>query len=327
MTTEVMGASQDITRLTSNDDVDPGFLCRQLLREATSLRRKSRGTTIQGVTKNELHALSLLLPPLPEQRAIANILDSIDHAIEATDALVSANEQLRDSLLHNLLTRGLPGHHTEWKEVPGLGTIPTDWEVTPLGEFADVKGGVGFPLNRQGRRQGEFPFIKVSDMTLEGNESYIRRANNYVDLNDIEELGANIFQYGSIVFPKVGAAIATNKKRVLSIPTIIDNNMVGITVTEGQRCDYRYLYAWFESIDLSEFANVSTVPSITGSRLKKILIPLPSLPEQKNIAAILDSSDELIENGRGAGEGLRKLKESASNALLTGRVRVLRRGS
>ena len=54
----------------------------------------------------------ILLPPLPEQRAIAAVLDSIDDAIEGTEAVIAATEQLRDSLLHELLTRGVPGWHT-----------------------------------------------------------------------------------------------------------------------------------------------------------------------------------------------------------------------
>ena len=97
----------------------------------------------------------MLLPPLPEQRAIANILDSIDHAIEATDALVSATEQLRDSLLHNLLTRGLPGRHTQWKEVPGLGTIPTDWGIARLGDVATLQRGMDLPQDK--RKHGSIP--------------------------------------------------------------------------------------------------------------------------------------------------------------------------
>ena len=73
-------------------------------------------------------SVPVLLPPLPEQRAIANVLDSIDAAIERTEAVIAATETLRDSLLHELLTRGVPGWHTEWKDVPGIGTIPADWE-------------------------------------------------------------------------------------------------------------------------------------------------------------------------------------------------------
>ena len=104
--------------------------------------------------------------------------------------------------------------------------MPDGWEVVRLGDIAQVRSGVGFPLNRQGRRNGAYPFIKVSDMNLGGNETYIRSANNYVDQQDASELGATVFPPGTVVFPKVGAAIATNKKRALTVPTIIDNNMM-----------------------------------------------------------------------------------------------------
>ena len=79
-----------------------------------------------------------LLPPLEEQRAIAAVLDSIDEAIERTEEVIAATERLRDALLHDLLTRGLPGRHTEWKQVRGLGTIPACWDVVRLGDVAGI---------------------------------------------------------------------------------------------------------------------------------------------------------------------------------------------
>ena len=86
---------------------------------------------------NGWHPLPILLPPLPEQRAIAAVLDSIDDAIEGAEAVIAATEGLRDALLHDLLTRGLPGQHTEFRDVPGLGTIPADWEVMRLGDVVE----------------------------------------------------------------------------------------------------------------------------------------------------------------------------------------------
>ena len=44
---------------------------------------------------------------------------------------------LRDALLHRLLTRGVPGWHSEWKDVRGLGTIPASWDVVRLGDVAE----------------------------------------------------------------------------------------------------------------------------------------------------------------------------------------------
>ena len=80
-------------------------------------------------------------PAAIEQRAIAAVLDSIDEAIERTEEVIAATERLRDALLHDLLTRGLPGRHTEWKEVRGLGTIPACWDVVRLGDVAIVQTG------------------------------------------------------------------------------------------------------------------------------------------------------------------------------------------
>ena len=73
----------------------------QRIGEGTVHRRKS-------ILFERLAHLTIGLPPLPEQRAIAAVLDSIDDAIERTEAVIAATGQLRDSLLHQLLTRGVP---------------------------------------------------------------------------------------------------------------------------------------------------------------------------------------------------------------------------
>ncbi len=203
------------------------------------------------------------------------------------------------------------------KRPSGQGTIPKSWRSVRLGDVAEVRSGVGFPLDRQGRKSSDYPFIKVSDVTLEGNETYIRQANNYVDKQVAGDLGANIFTSGTIVFPKVGVAIATNKKRALTVPTIIDNNMVGITVSNLKRCDTRFLHNWFESIDIAQFANVSAVPSITSTRLKQEFIVLPPLPEQRAIAAMLDSIDDAIEGAEAVIAATGQLRDSLLHQLLT----------
>ena len=200
---------------------------------------------------------------------------------------------------------------------PEHETIPDGWQRVRLGDVTEIKGGTGFPPGRQGRTSGDYPFIKVSDMTLKGNETYIRVANNYVDEHDVLDLTANVFSPGTVVFPKVGAAIATNKKRALTASTIIDNNMVGVTVSDEERCDARFLHNWFESVNIAQFANVSTVPSITASRLKAEPILLPPLPEQRAIAAVLDSLDDAIEGAEAVIAATEGLRDSLLHDLLT----------
>ena len=154
-----MGASQDITLLTPNAEADRAFLYRTLISNATLLQQRSRGTTIQGVSREDIDSLPILLPPLPEQRAIAAMLDSIDDAIERTHAVITTTEQLRDSLLHELLTRGVPGWHTEWKNVPGLGAMPADWEVVRLGDVAEIVMGQSPPGGKCNRVEDGVPLL------------------------------------------------------------------------------------------------------------------------------------------------------------------------
>ena len=96
------------------------------------------GTTRSKLTQADLREIAIGFPPLPEQRAIAAVLDSIDDAIEGAEAVIAATERLRGALLHELLTRGVPGWHTAWREAPGVGSVPADWEVVRLGEVAEV---------------------------------------------------------------------------------------------------------------------------------------------------------------------------------------------
>ena len=101
------------------------------------------------VRPDDVAAYPLALPPLAEQRAIAAVLDAIDEAIERTEEVIAATERLRDALLHELLTRGLPGRHSEWADVPGLGTVPACWDVVRLGDVCEIASRL---LGSSGRR-------------------------------------------------------------------------------------------------------------------------------------------------------------------------------
>ena len=132
--------NQSLAAICSRQQTENDFLF-HVLDSAYHLLRSLTGDGRAGLNLELIRGFSFLLPLLPEQRAIAAVLDSIDDSIERTEAVIEATEQLRDPLLHELLTRGVPGWHSEWKNVPGLGVIPADWEVVRLGEVAEVQTG------------------------------------------------------------------------------------------------------------------------------------------------------------------------------------------
>ena len=319
--TELMGASQDITCLYPNEQIDSEFLCRTLLRLAPELQRLSRGTTIQGITREDVCSVPVLIPPLSEQRAIADVLDSIDEVIERTEAVITATETLRNSLLHELLTRGVPGWHTEWKGVPGVGTIPADWEVVRLGEVIETSTyGTNEPLGDNGNivvlrmnniRRGEIDWSDVKRAELSEKE-----------LNELD------LQPGDILFNRTNSLDLVGKIamiRDLPEPTSFASYLVRIR-TKAERA----LPIWSSALlgsngyqsRIRRFATPGvSQANINPTSLKSLTIPLPSISEQANVIAVLDGIREQMQHARHERDSLGQAKSAIADALLSGRMR------
>ena len=160
--------------------------------------------------------------------------------------------------------------------------------------MAVVQAGAGFPKEYQGRTDGGIPFYKVSDMSLPGNERWMTWANNAVTEQVRRSLGAGLFPPGSIIFPKIGGAIATNKKRQTTRECCVDNNVMGV-IPRTDRILGDYLFYFFQAHDLSGFANEAHLPSIRKTEVEAHPIHVPdSLAEQRAIVEFLDRACEGI---------------------------------
>jgi type I restriction enzyme S subunit len=162
-----------------------------------------------------------------------------------------------------------------------------------LSEVAEIRSGWGFPNAYQGQSEGVYPFYKVSDMNLVGNETVMAAANNFIDEATAKKLGVTPAPAGTVIFPKIGAAVATNKKRLLSKPSAYDNNVMGLI--PGEQFNPRFLFFWMQTVDLTKLAHDSgAVPSIRKSEMEQLQVPVPTLEDQARIVAILDEFDALI---------------------------------
>jgi type I restriction enzyme S subunit len=169
---------------------------------------------------------------------------------------------------------------------------PDGVERRALKEICEIRSGWGFPNIEQGKLRGDFPFYKVGDMNLAGNETLMTVASNYVDIKTANRLGCKPAPAGTVIFPKIGAAIGTNKKRMLTSLSCYDNNVIGLLPNDD--VSSRYLFYQMEAVNLLSFADFSgAMPSIRKATLDKYKIPLPPLPVQQEIVRILDNFTEL----------------------------------
>lgn len=179
--------------------------------------------------------------------------------------------------------------------------VNSNYPMVELSEVCEVISGNGFPLDLQGESNGTIPFYKVSDMNTVGNEIYMYNSNNYVSQETVDSKKWNVVSENTVIFPKIGAAIATNKKRMLSVPSLFDNNVMGLVTND--LIDKVYLYYLLQTIDLSVWASDSNPPSIRKTVVEDFEIPLPPLHIQEEIVKeiegyqkIIDGAKQVVEN-------------------------------
>lgn len=167
-----------------------------------------------------------------------------------------------------------------------------------LSDVATVVAGFAFSETHQGRTSLPTPFIKVSDFAA-GKDSWLSTAANTVDRQILKALRAKIYPAGTIVFPKVGGALLTNKRARLAVEATFDNNVMGLIPTQ---IDGDYLFYFMRSFDMAQIANTQSLPSVRASDVSKIEIPVPTPETQRQIAARLKAQLAEVETARQAAQ-------------------------
>ena len=159
-----------------------------------------------------------------------------------------------------------------------LGIMPEHWEVRRLKDLGYLKSGTGFPHSHQGNLLAEFPFFKVGDMAVSGNEQLMQVWNHTITEDTVNTLGAHVFQPNTIVFAKVGAALLLNRRRILTRPSCLDNNMMGF-LPKGHSS--KWMYHWLSTVDLRMMVNPGAVPSVNEGQLEVLPVLVPPHPKNK----------------------------------------------
>lgn len=180
-----------------------------------------------------------------------------------------------------------------------------------LKHIAKFVSGVGFPEDMQGANEGDYPFMKVSD--INGSSRLVSEANNHVSKGDVVTMGWRPISPGSILMAKIGAALTKNHRKVLTIPALIDNNMLAAT---PNNVDKKFFYWLWKTIDLTDHQNISSVPSVNMESLKNMRIELPTPKEQSAIANYLDSKTQTLDKILTAKNHLLDLLEAQKRAAI-----------
>tara|TARA_B100001971_G_scaffold212877_2_gene244246 strand:+ start:410 stop:1735 length:1326 start_codon:yes stop_codon:yes gene_type:complete len=345
--------SQDITGVyPSSEKVDTGFLYHRMKVGLEELKKLNQGTSINGIIRSDLISYEINLPPLPQQRRIAEILSTVDDAIEATEALIAKQQQIKLGLMHDLFTRGVwtaesivrareagltaavsakpgqlrPSRGTApelYKESP-LGWIPKDWEMKELGTMSEIVSGV--TLNASSDSGVRIvPYLRVANVQ-----------DGYLDLSEVKTVCVSEAQFvklqlrqGDVLmneggdFDKLGRGTVWN----CEVEPCVHQNHVFRVRPKTEQLDSHYLAFWSQShfgkkyfvLNSKQSTNLA---SINSTQLNKFPVFCPSFVEQKEIVRLLGSVVKKVGALTAETAKLQKQKQGLMQDLLTGRVSV-----
>ena len=298
------------------------FTSTWFIRQLQAIAKKS-GAAFYNINKTKFNGLPVFIPPLEEQARIVNRIEELFTQIDIIEQNQADIDVLYDEFRKRTLTLAIQGKlvpqdpndepasvlieriraekkaklgkkyvdsyiyksddNCYYEHIAGRAQdepvevpfdIPDNWAWSRIDGVAFLQSGKPFEELESGT-----PYVKVSDMNLSENNIEITTSQHYC-----KATSRDIIPASSIIFPKRGGAISTNKKRkVLSFYCCIDLNTMCMTPFLSQMLEY--LFSWFLTIDLGMMHDGTSVPQINNVDIYPLLVPIPPLADQKRIVA------------------------------------------
>ncbi|WRA42020.1 restriction endonuclease subunit S [Helicobacter pylori] len=254
---------------------------------------RCEGTSYPAISSNELKKCKVILPPLNEQSAIANILSGLDRYLCALDALILKKEGVKKALSFELLSQR--------KRLKGFNQA---WQRVRLGDIAEIKRGVRITKNELDVF-GKYPVVSGGVGFL-GYTSNFNRYENTITIAQYGTAGYVNFQKNKFWANDICFCIYPNKD-------IIKNIFLYYFLKVNQN----YLY---------EISNRNATPySISKDKILDFEIPLPPLNEQSTIANILSALDNEIASLKNKKRQFENIKKALNHDLMSAKIRVLKK--
>ena len=264
------------------------------------------GGAQQNVNSGALKKMPIIVPPLPEQQAIASTLADVDTLLDSLEELLTKKRQLKQAAMQELLTgkTRLEGFEGEWEE-KRLGDVITT-----------ILGGGTPSRDRADYWHGSIPWATIKDISSFDP----LRTQEYISDLGLKTSASRLVRARTLI---LSTRMNVGKAVMFDIDVSINQDLKAIIfdsfIWKG------FIRYWFDSQKsyLDSVGGGSTVKGISISDIKNLSLRLPTLPEQKAIAAILSEMDAELETLEERVTKTRDLKQGMMQELLTGRTRLV----
>jgi len=213
------------------------------------------------------------LPPLDQQRRIAEILWAVDEALSANQVLRNAVEEAMETTAKDFV---FPfGYTPTARELDSR--YAGSYVTRRAEELYDVASGNGEPWTSE---DGEVLFFKVNDFNLNADELFLQKGGTLFDTESNAKI--RVFPPRTVVFPKRGASIFLNKVGVTRRPVALDPNLMGLLPKEDV-IRSEYLYWLIKLTQIGRIADTTSLPQLNHKHLIPLVFPVPNLKVQDEL--------------------------------------------
>ena len=253
------------------NEIDKKYFAYQLETKFNIEKESARGSTIKTITKEEFTKFKIPIPPLTIQKEIIKILDNFTQLEAELEAELEARKKQYEHYRETLLS------------------FDDGVEFRTLGEVATFKYG----FTAKAANAGDFRFIRITDIT-EGGKLSLCDAKYIVATENISDF---LVQQGDILMARTGATFGKTLLITNDISAIYASFLIRIKMDETKILpSYYWHFAQSASywIQANSLVSQGGQPQFNANVLRNICLPIPPLPEQKRIVAILDKFDALV---------------------------------
>ena len=297
------------------------------------LGERQKGTNYPSVREKDVLEFEISFPGNEEeQQKIVQILDTIQSAVEIQEKIIEKTKELKKSLMAELFKYGAPSFRKGRKlKKTEIGEIPEDWEVVRLG---DKKKGEPLILTLRNGLTYKQHELQESGIPITRIETIADGKIDFKKIGYLKNIDQNLLEKyklkkGDILFSHINSEIHLGKTAIyLEDEKFILHGMNLLLIRPNSKfIDSKflnYLFNWYKDngIFISIASRAVNQASINQNTLKNLKLPLPSLPEQQEIAEILQTIDQKIEIEKKKKELYEELFKTMLNKIMNQEIDV-----
>ena len=288
---------------------------------------KSVGVSYPAINALEIGNISSLLPPLPEQKAIAAFLDReterIDGLIGKREKLIALLQEKRGALISHAVTKGLnPSAKMKPSGIDWLGDIPAHWNIWKVGHgYLETGSGTTPPSDSDDWYDGAINWVTTSEL----REKPIFESSKKISESALKTFSAlKLFPKGTLLIAMYGATIG----RLGTLETEATTNQACCALVKSNVFRNQFVFYWFQSFKniVVLLASGGGQPNISQDKIRSLEVAIPSFGEQDEITSYLDVEtkkiDGLMEREQQIIERMKEYRSALISAAVTGKIDV-----